>query len=935
MRTLFSRSRNLALVLAGGAVFVGAAFVLSHSFVRAQEAPAIPTGGPPADVAHGPTAAQLAAFEQEQGAPVDAFNQQAVEPPSIPEPETIPDDIKKLVPEKELLDLYCAMTKWKSGDFFLAMDALQKYQVPAIEQARALGVDLAAPDTAGLKAEGTKRLNAICAAKTIGEAEQLAKDFAQWGRDSSSASMQSQRADMETKMKALGDGIKSKVKEQLQPFIDAETAKIEPEIKAKAEEIAQSVVAPYQGQQAPGSTPPDPAAIQAMVEAAIASQLQPIIDAKTAEIETKIKAKANEIVAPEKKKIETIANLFQGLDKKINDAITAGAGKYAAEKKTALGLRRDLMAKVLETNITAAQKHLDDSAADIEKARKNNPALKSAADLKAELDQDKKDTLAKIDLALANGDEQAMMQALADLTTKWQKVQQQAQDAALQSVTQMCDLAGPEFAAAKQQLQPGLQQIQDLQTRCAASTDADCEQVTAISDRLSTVSTKMGDLITEMDLVTGMCQSSNADPNELLALLQKIQRDGQDAQVFSQALEAAKSKILVNSVKSACDEALPQLQAGRVELTNNDLVVLKNNLDKCRGKTTPECAPVNEIQSKYDAFKAQADAFIASIDQVNGLCRKSKTDADFDKIFSTLSDLQQQGDDLQAQASDLKSEQAKNSPDEAKCRIAVEKMTSVRLQVADGQKLLNDTRASLCGGNPKAVCEDIRKLTVAMGAVSNGAENVLGQVTGVENDCKKPYKSTHAADITTHLANVETGGVALQKAVDDLKNQADQLKQGTGGLWIEAENESKYNIYPRDQRPAINMKEVNPAWRPPYYGTGDWYLAVGGEWLSYQISAPKAGTYSVWIRDYVDKYQARGIRRVTVGFDDKTYGTFPETTVPSPGDKGAFGWHKVGSGVTLTAGNHTLKITKEASTAGAALLDAYYLTTGNEVPPEK
>ncbi len=156
------------------------------------------------------------------------------------------------------------------------------------------------------------------------------------------------------------------------------------------------------------------------------------------------------------------------------------------------------------------------------------------------------------------------------------------------------------------------------------------------------------------------------------------------------------------------------------------------------------------------------------------------------------------------------------------------------------------------------------------------------------------------------------------------------------GVLIEAENENASYILPAAKRPAVNTKEVKPSWRPPYSGTGDWYLAAQGEWLSYDFTVvAQDGTYNVWVRDYVDKFQPKGVRRIVISFDGATYGTFAEVDKPTSSAKGDFGWHKVGDGVVLAAGNHTMKVMKEATTRGAAILDAFYLTTGDEAPVEK
>ena len=160
--------------------------------------------------------------------------------------------------------------------------------------------------------------------------------------------------------------------------------------------------------------------------------------------------------------------------------------------------------------------------------------------------------------------------------------------------------------------------------------------------------------------------------------------------------------------------------------------------------------------------------------------------------------------------------------------------------------------------------------------------------------------------------------------------------QAAERILIEAENEMESSIRPLSERPSRNAKEIHPAWRPPYSGSGDWYLAVGGEFLRYQFNVNRGGMYYVWVRDYVDRFQPKGVRRIIVEFDGRPYGAFSEVDIPAPGDKGAFGWHRVGNGVNLTTGTHTMKVTKEATTAGAAILDAFYLTTDpNDRPAEK
>jgi len=175
------------------------------------------------------------------------------------------------------------------------------------------------------------------------------------------------------------------------------------------------------------------------------------------------------------------------------------------------------------------------------------------------------------------------------------------------------------------------------------------------------------------------------------------------------------------------------------------------------------------------------------------------------------------------------------------------------------------------------------------------------------------------------------------KELQQAAKSTEPIKPEAGGqsLLIEAENENKSYILPLSQRPASNTKEIKPGWRPAYSGSGDWYLAAKGEWLEYKIEVPADGLYRFWIRDYVDKFQPKGVRRVVVSFDGAVYGAFAEVDKVSTGAKGDFGWHQAGSGINLTKGTHLLKVMKENTTSGAAVLDAFYLTLGSEIPAEK
>ncbi|MDP1629326.1 MAG: hypothetical protein Q8L57_01760, partial [bacterium] len=215
-------------------------------------------------------------------------------------------------------------------------------------------------------------------------------------------------------------------------------------------------------------------------------------------------------------------------------------------------------------------------------------------------------------------------------------------------------------------------------------------------------------------------------------------------------------------------------------------------------------------------------------------------------------------------------------------------------------------------------------------------EKMIKQIDGINSSCDSAPATPPTNDFIISLQNARVDADALLKDVDQLKLEGEKLKrEGSGKIWIEAENETRSSILPHTEAWHSHKWTQSAPWRPPLFGTGYWYLSRGGEYLEYQFTVSAAGTYNVWIRDYVDKFQPKGVRVIVINFDGKKYGAFPEVDKPAPGEKGVLGWHKVGKGIALNAGSHLMRITKEASTSGAAVLDAFYLTTGSDTPPEK
>jgi hypothetical protein len=792
------------------------------------------------------------------------------------------------------------------------------------------------PDIDAIKAEGQKRVEGICNASNVDEAQKLVNDFMEWGQSQNQAKFDSLRNEMQEKLKAQGDAMREKIKTQLQPYIDEQKASIEAEIKVEAQQVANQKVAEIKDRLVGAEAPPDVNALKSEVTQAVESAVQSIVEQKKAEMQTKVQAKVQEIIGPEKEKFEKIGELFQNVGDKINEYIKANESQYDKYKTEAFSLRKKMVLDIVDKNLAEGIKKIDASAADIAEAKKNDPSVQSADELKAALQQDRKVLEAKLDAALEVGDEAAFQQAVNDFRMKWQTVQQEGEKAMEQSVSKACTIALAQFDKANAQMDPGIKKIKDLQAKCAKSTSDECLTANKFSSRLETINSKFTDLKTEMSLVAKMCQNpQTADRKNLIALMKKIQSDAEDVKTYGEALEAEKSKELTQSIAMVCSHAIPQLDAAQAEINKNDLTVLENNINKCKGKNTEECSSVNSLAGDLSKLKGRISNFNSNVLKAKDLCSKAADEENLKTLADTLNALKSEGRSLSDAAKDLQAKQSEKMSEKTLCRAVVPQVEGIKQEMANGLTEMLSLRSG-CSGKADDRCKVINANKNKFDDLIDIVRKTFNKIATINENCASASADALDQNLINLLDDIKKDKETIDKMIVDIKALETQAGK-SNGISIEAEEETTSFIYPVSQRPAVNTKETNPSWRPPYFGSGVWYLAVGGEYLTYNFIAPKDGQYNVWVRDYVDNFQARGIRKIVISFDGKTYGTFPENNanVPAGNTKGILAWHKVGDIIFLKARQHTMKVMKQATTKGAATLDSFYLTIGSEVPSEK
>lgn len=890
---------------------------------------------------HGPSAEEQARFgaaaradyESRYGPPAEmGSGEGVVGPPPEETPGKLPQVVRDTVPEAQLIQLYCVMMQWKTLPFFAAMAAIREVLPPVITQAKELGMSLEMPDTDAVVSEGRQRLDAACAAKSLDEAERLAEEFRTWGRDVGENQMGQVRRAMQDQGKKIGDEMRQQIQDTIAPLIVEEEAKIKADLEAQAQSLAAAKTAQWEGR----TSAPSQGELDA-ARAEIESEMRRRAADRTAEAEAVIQSRVDAVIGAKKTKMEAFGELSKNIGPDIAARIKARTDyEEPSYRERAINLRRDVIMSAFDQQLNVGMEKLSAASQDIEAARQADPTLPTASQIEAELRADRDRLAAELGDLIEKGDEAAITARITAFRDKWDNYRAKAEASATAGLVKGCAAAIEQFGQAKPQIAAGIERINKTLDNCAGRTDEECLKVNEFAPRLNALGGRLENMGASIAVAEQMCQDPmKADKQELIAFLKGVQDQADAVKLYGQALEADKIKAIADSVGAACAQALPPLRAGQQEVAVADLAQLQRAVERCRSKQTESCREVNaNLKPAYDQMVKAVKTFNDGVAEAEKICQ-APDESNFDRLRDLLGQLRSQGDDLQAQAKELKLlSQVIERPNAAQvCAAATENFGVMRRELAAGMQRLNDAMKG-CPGP----CVLPPEIMAKKQDLDLRTQDLLARVSGLEGRCREAGTGEIEDSLIDEMEGLKTEAEALRDDWVVLRQEFEELQRQSEGegasIYIEAEAESASNVIWAN-RPATNTKEINPRWRPPYYGIGVWYLANGGEWLRYDFDVTVGGNYKVWIRDYVDKFQARGIRRVIVKFDGKTYGTFPETTAPSEGPKGTLAWHRVGDGVNLSPGKHQLLVQKEALTAGAAILDVFYLVTGDAIPPEK
>ncbi len=794
----------------------------------------------------------------------------------------------KQISEPELVKIYCAQIRYKSGKFFAGLDAMITHLLPANDQLKSLGLELPAFDLHGYKEQARKKIDDVCASDSVQKAMALARDFSDWAAQLKKTISADIRAKAEGQLKAR----ESSLKETFQKEIDSLAAGQKPLIEAKLKQEIEAFVA--KKKQAAGKKELNKEILKAEAQ----NYAQDILAKEKAILQKAVKDKAREIALREK--LPDINQALRDLDKKIALSAKQNEKEYEKYRIEAFNLEKEAIVKIMEKDLEQASKTLEEA--------KDSFVKIDAAKVRENLSQAASEAKKKMEAALTKDSEQLFQSALAGFREKWENERQKLTSEV--KIQKTCEIALSQIAAKKSGLAAGLEKIAGILEKCDGAFSEPCLTLRFFAGRLASLRTKFADLRNEIVLIEDQCaKPAEEQAREITALLRKTQNDSVALSLQISALQADKTDISGKTFGEICAQARAQLEAVKNSIWENLL------FDK---------------GAKSDLAPAARD-LEAQIKNLKNLCVQGFSEENAGVLFDNLAWTKKNGEILFASSLEKKLGFASSRNKKIFCEAAAQQFSIIAAQGVSNIRDLEKIGEN-CQGKTDARCLKILDSASSIETVVNQTKEALTKIQEMANSCGADDFTPPNQLFVNSAGNIKTLSEAVLKSGRDFLAQIEKTGADPNAVWIEAENPSKYD--PR-QGNNIFLPEINPFWRPPYFGEGTIFLGQAGDSAVYNFETFAPGIYSVWARDFTDNNYPSQARSFVARFDGKEYGVFAETDdLIADSPQGIFGWHKIGQGIDLKIGKHFLEVEKTTSSA-PVILDAFYFTKGAETPPEK
>jgi hypothetical protein len=561
------------------------------------------------------------------------FHPLIIKAQEIPE---ISDEIREMVSEKDLLEIFCLMTKWKSGEFFASLDALEEVLTTSLQELNKVGMDAEMPNFNFYKSQGQKKMNIICQATSWKEAQGKTRDFISFG-ESVRNDLNNINGNWGQNLKMKGEELRLKILEQVDILEKQEKARIEEEIENEINHLANQLRSQLE-QQAQNMNFTSEEQAQAFgesgarrIKATIEAKANEMVDQKKMEIDRRINDKVSEIVGWPIEQFKAIGDKMANIEETIKKTANDKLKQYEQYKIQAMTKRKNLIMAVLDKKIEEAIILIKEKSFFLGQARKNDPSVKTSDEYIAELQADKEILANKIQSGIDQNNEAIINSAIDEIKNKWLEIKDKLEEdlAKNQTPAEVCLLIISQISQVKPQIEQGLSQLKLAQNEielkkqeCNFSSKLICEKVTDVYKQISLAKEKTELLLNQTEEVQERCVKVNKNTawdEKFLKLMTDLKNNGLQ---WQNEIILLKTKWLKDKndlekelskkpdVKTIC--GLKELAEGKIDIQRK-FDDINDRLEKCNQDcvgTTEACISRASTCALYQSRKTEFDATI-------------------------------------------------------------------------------------------------------------------------------------------------------------------------------------------------------------------------------------------------------------------------------------------------------------------------------------
>ncbi len=158
----------------------------------------------------------------------------------------IPPEVRKIVPEKDLVELVCYETKWRGGEAVTKVEFVNKGLEVLLAEVRRAGVEVkpslfVVPSS--IVDELKRKMDLVCSSKTLEESEKNLKQFISYAdslRDNIEIDLASKiRSEIEALLRAQAEKIRREIEEKIGREAQQEAKEVEGRLRAQAQREAE------------------------------------------------------------------------------------------------------------------------------------------------------------------------------------------------------------------------------------------------------------------------------------------------------------------------------------------------------------------------------------------------------------------------------------------------------------------------------------------------------------------------------------------------------------------------------------------------------------------------------------------------------------------------------------------------------------------------